>query len=99
MFTDKFLRLPFVVYDAQKMELHNLKIHEVESLILYREIDISEIVAYEEAIPANGTFEVQAASITVVSMKSGDCYTINLPINKFKQKINDFYEKNHKSEA
>lgn len=92
MFTDKFLELPFITYDGKSQKITGADLSDVETLIQIRKIDITEIEAYEQAIPATHGFDESNIIATEILMRSGNSYVIDMPMDKFEKEVNKFYE-------
>ncbi len=93
-FTDRFMELPYFVYDGKTQEITGKPVSEMKLVSQKRKIDILRIESYEQAMPANLGFDEKNGVATEVNMQSGHSFVVDVSFNEFENKINNFYNKN-----
>ncbi len=90
-FTDRYIKVPTIVYNNKQQELFNKESHECEQLGTFRMINPMRIESYEPAMPAEAGFGLDAQIATSIIMYSGESLMTYLTINEFEKLFNEHH--------
>lgn len=86
MFTDRFILIPITLYNRKQKDEQGLK--NYEEVDAKAKINPLCIESYREAIPDGSDITEESKTCTVVMMKSGDAFEIEMTIAEFEVILN-----------
>lgn len=85
MFTERFIKVPSLVFSPENEELMG----KSDNVACSKKINPMRIESYGE-VPPNESFHKDNKIWTLVVMQSGDTFTATITVEEFEKLINDF---------
>jgi len=89
MFTDRFLKVPCLMYNPDEEELMGKSYKDTQKIRTIKMINPLRIESYGEAIPVDDFYEGNKIW-TCVNMQSGIDFIVTMAMDEFSKLINDF---------
>jgi hypothetical protein len=88
MFTERFLKVPCIVYNTYEEEITGKHGKDCEMISVIKKINPTRIESYGEAVPLRD-FSKENKIWTTVCMQSGDEFIVRIPIAEFEKILNE----------
>jgi hypothetical protein len=92
MFTDRFIKVPIILFDVKEHDLLDKEPWECDAITVMRRIDPERVQDYYACIPAGQQFEEDNLTVTEISMANGETFVIRMPIKEFETLLNGIEE-------
>lgn len=89
MFTDRFIKVPIVLFDSNQNKLTNKEDYECDQIDSFKKILPPCIESYEPAMPAGDGFGIDNQTCTYITMKSGDSFLAFIDTKSFEKLLNE----------
>ena len=87
MNTDRFLTIPIMLFDMSQID-KGMK--TIDSVAIEAKINPMAIESYREAIPIHLDVRIEHIICTLVTMKSGDEFLVEMKMESFEILLNDY---------